>query len=452
MKKLNLTMLSAACLSIILWGCGNTVAPVENDGNVNITAEVTSSENTDPAAESTSQESSGADENTTQAGTESKTEDSSATGTTGDNSNIDKNTDNEDHDDDEIVLPQSAEELMAGMSLREKVCQMFIVTPEQLTGYGCVTYADSTVRQSFMDMPVGGVILFAQNLTSQDQTAQLIADFQSYSQESCGVGIFTAVDEEGGTVARAAQKLGTTSFYNMEYYGSLNDTDLAYDVGSTIGSDLSGLGFNVDFAPVADVNLNSGNELGSRIFSSDPYVVSDMTAAVVRGLQDQGVCATLKHFPGLGAADGNTHYDNYVHIYRTLDELREAEFVAFSGGIEAGADFVMVGHQKVSGVGDDLPADLSYTVVTTLLREELGFQGLAVTDAQQMNTIAGVYGSGDAAVRSVEAGIDIILMPADLWSAVDAICTAVEDGRISEERIDESVARILMRKAELGLI
>lgn len=438
-------LLSAVGMSLLLCGCGGTVSPVDRSS-------VALNDATENSEISTEGETAVPDSSAyagTSAPEMSVTTAEKSTAAASEEETTEPETSSAAEDE---TISSSVEELMNDMTLREKVCQMFIVTPEQLTGYGCVTYADSTVQQSFMDIPVGGVILFAQNLTYQEQTSQLIASCQDYARESCGAGLFVAVDEEGGTVARAAQKLGTTSFSNMEYYGSMNDPQLAYDVGSTIGSDIGGLGFNVDFAPVADVNINSGNELGSRIFSSDPYVVSEMTANVVRGLQDQGVCATLKHFPGLGAADGNTHYDNYVHIYRTLDEMRESEFVAFSGGIEAGADFVMVGHQKVSGIGDDLPADLSYTVVTTLLREELGFQGIAVTDAQQMNTIAGVYGSGDAAVRSVEAGIDIILMPADLRSAVDALCSAVEDGRITEERIDESVVRILNQKAELGLL
>lgn len=442
MENLKRMFLAAAGMSLMLWGCGKNV-PTAEHGEIIANEEITDTENTTSGL-------SGEEADKSAASASAATEESTGN-TIAEVTSVPETTGVPEEDQVKEISPV-VEDLMTNMTLREKVCQMFIVTPEQLTGYGCVTYADDVVQQSFAEIPVGGIILFAQNLSYQDQTSQLIASCQEYARESCGAGIFVAVDEEGGTVARAAQKLGTTSFSNMEYYGSLNDPQLAYEVGSTIGSDLCGLGFNVDFAPVADVNLNSGNELGSRIFSSDPYVVSLMTANVVNGLQDQGVCATLKHFPGLGAADGNTHYDNYVHIYRTLDELREAEFVAFSGGIEAGADFVMVGHQKVSGVGDDLPADLSYTVVTTLLREELGFQGIAVTDAQQMNTIAGVYGSGDAAVRSVEAGIDIILMPADLGSAVDALCSAVQEGRITEERIDESVARILNLKAELGLL
>lgn len=439
-------MASAAGISFILCGCGKNVPPADKDGAVTV------EQTTDGTSPSTEAEisTSAADEASSAGETEQASETPAREETSSETTEAEDEPETTTLPEDETI--SSVEEFMEDMTLREKVCQMFIVTPEQLTGYGCVTYADGVVQQSFMETPVGGVILFAQNLTYQEQTSQLIASCQDYSMESCGAGLFFAVDEEGGTVSRAAYKLGTTSFSDMAYYGSLNDPEQAYDIGSTIGSDLSGLGFNVDFAPVADVNLNPANELGSRIFSSDPEIVSSMTAGVVRGLQDQGVCATLKHFPGLGAAGGNTHYDNYVHIYRTVDELREAEFVAFSGGIEAGADFVMVGHQKVSGIGDDLPADLSYTVVTTLLREELGFDGIAVTDAQQMNTIAGVYGSGDAAVRSIEAGIDIILMPADLGAAVDAVCYAVETGRLTEERIDESVVRILSQKEELGLL
>ncbi len=442
MNNLKRMILSAAGISILFCGCGNDVERADNGESAVVESTTVSTEASE--AESTSSDS-------TDAASEEITELPSA-------SQEESTEGTSEHED--VTSPQESDDgtslsvkaVMEEMSLREKVCQMFIVTPEQLTGYGCVTYGDSVVQRSFMDIPVGGIILFAQNLEYQEQTSQLISACQDYAEESCGIGLFVSVDEEGGTVARAAQKLGTTSFSDMSYYGVQNDPEQAYNIGSTIGRDLSAIGFNVDFAPVADVNLNSGNELGNRIFSSDPEIVSDMTANVVMGLQDQGVCATLKHFPGLGAADGNTHYDNSVYIYRTLDELREAEFVAFSGGIEAGADFVMVGHQKISGVGDDLPSDLSYTVVTTLLREELGFEGIAVTDAQQMNTIAGVYGSGEAAVRSVEAGIDIILMPADIRSAVDAVCYAVEEGRLTEERIDESVFRILYQKAELGIL
>ncbi|MCM1315017.1 MAG: glycoside hydrolase family 3 protein [Prevotella sp.] len=347
--------------------------------------------------------------------------------------------------------PDNPQELLEQMSLEEKVYQMFMVKPEQITGIYPTTASGETTKNAIAEYPVGGIIYFADNLVSVPQTQSMLENVQQYAKDSSGVGIFTAIDEEGGTVARAAQKLGTTSFWNMQYYGDRNDTDEGYSIGYTIGSDLKHLGFNVDFAPVADVNINENNELGNRIFSSDPSIVANMATAVANGLQDAGVSATLKHFPGLGAEDGNTHNDSFVVIDRTVDELRESEFVPFRAGIENGVDFIMVSHQIVTGFGDDLPADLSYTAVTEYLREELGFDGIAITDAQQMNTISTVYSSGDAAVMSIQAGIDIILMPENLQEAVDSVCDAVENGSISEERIDESVSRILNKKYELGL-
>ena len=342
--------------------------------------------------------------------------------------------------------------VLDGLTLEQKVCQMFMVTPEALTGISPMTEVGNVTKKAMADYPVGGIIYFAKNMTSQEQMKKMISTTQGYAEEACGIGLFTAVDEEGGEVARCAQKLGTTRFESMAHYGVLNDSKTAYNIGSTIGKDLKGLGFNVDFAPVADVNICSANELGSRIFSDDPKIVANMASGVVKGLQDEGVCATLKHFPGLGAEDGNTHTNSTVVIDRTVDELRKTEFIPFKDGIDAGADFVLVGHQIVTGFGDDLPCDLSYKAVTEMLRTELGFRGIAVTDSQQMNTISKVYTSGEAAKLSIKAGIDIILMPVDYRAAVDEVCKAVRSGEISEKRIDESVMRILRMKSELGLL
>ena len=173
---------------------------------------------------------------------------------------------------------------------------------------------------------------------------------------------------------------------------------------------------------------------------------------VVSGLQGMGVSATLKQFPGLGAGDGNTHYDDFVLIDRSFSELSSEEFVAFQAGIDAGADFVMVGHQITTAAGDQLPSDLSYTVVTTWLKETLGFTGIAITDAQNMASITENYSPASAAVQAVSAGVDMILMPLDLSNAVNGICEAVEAGTITEERIDESVRKILTQKSEMGLL
>ena len=343
-------------------------------------------------------------------------------------------------------------EVLNNMTLKQKVCQMFMVTPEAITGISPMTEVGNGTKNAMNDYPVGGIIYFSQNLSSRNQIKTMISNTQGFSREACGVGLFIGVDEEGGKVARCAQNLGTTAFKPMEQYGKENNYKTAYDIGATLAKDLSSLGFNVDFAPVADVNIDSGNELGDRIFSSDPNVVANMVSGVSKGLQDNGVSATLKHFPGLGAENGNTHTNSTVIIDRTLEQLRNTEFVPFKKGIDSGTDFIMVGHQSVTSFGDELPCDLSYKAVTEMLRGELGFDGIAITDAHQMNTISKVYTSGEAAKLSIKAGMDIILMPVDYRAAVDEVCRAVESGEIPESRIDESVMRILKRKDRLGLL
>lgn len=332
------------------------------------------------------------------------------------------------------------------MTLKERVYQMFFVNPEQVAGgYPVLTPIDLTVK------PVGGILYMGANLESVSQTRNMLTKTQENALKS-GVGVFLAVDEEGGLVARCASKLGTTAFKGMAVYGARNDSAEAFNIGKTIGADLKSLGFNVDFAPVADVDICPYNELGNRIFSSDPNVVANMVSNVVRGLNSSGVAATLKHFPGLGAENGNTHTASAIVIDRTLEQLRTEEFVPFKAGINAGAEFVMVGHQQVTAFGDNLPADLSYKAVTEMLRGELGFNGIAITDSQAMNTISNLYYSRTAAVLSVKAGIDMILMPQDLDDAVSGVHNALLSGDITEQRINESVTRILTLKQKMGLL
>lgn len=348
------------------------------------------------------------------------------------------------------AVKSEAEIHLEKMSLHEKICQMFIVVPEAISGYDNVTYIYDDFYSSYSEYPVGGIIFFSKNITDSEQLSAMVSDIQNNAL-NYGTGAFIAVDEEGGTVARINSSIGAESVYDMNYYGSINDWETAYSVGETIGSYLAEYGFNLDFAPVADVNISPYNELGSRIFSTDPQVVADMSGAVVDGLQSQGICSTLKHFPGLGAGNSNTHY-NSVWIDRTYEQLQEVEFPAFKGGIEAGSDFVMVGHQITTASGDNLPGDLSHIVVTEWLRNELGFSGITITDSHSMGAVTGVYTSGEASVLAIEAGIDIILMPNSLADAVAGVEQAVESGRLTEDRIDESVLRILEKKHEIGLI
>ena len=339
------------------------------------------------------------------------------------------------------------------MELHEKVCQMFIAVPEKTTYYyDTLTYVDDYYKKCYEEYPIGGYIYFDANIVYDQQLRDLLGKSQEMAAEyNNGIGLFQTVDEEGGSVTRVQKMLWKTPVENMSYYGKLNDYSTTYEAGRTIGGYLADYGFNVNFAPVADVRVSETNELGTRIFSNDPLVVADMCTAIIRGLKSQKIASTLKHFPGLGAGDGNTHYDT-VEIDRTLEDLEITEFPAFRGGIEAGADFVMVGHQVMKASGENLPADMSPVVVTDWLREKLGFEGVIISDSQSMGAITNTYTSEEAAIMSIKAGVDVILMPNDLRAAVEGVKAAVESGELTEERIDESVIRILEKKKEMGLL
>lgn len=349
-------------------------------------------------------------------------------------------------------MSPKVERTLRKMSLHEKVCQMFIAVPEKTTYYyDSLTYVDDWFKNCYTEYPIGGFIYFEANISYDQQLRDLLSQSQEMALDNNGIGLFQTVDEEGGAITRVQKMLWTTPVENMSHYGKLNDYSTTYEAGRTIGGYLADYGFNVNFAPVADVNLSETNELGNRIFSSDPIVVSDMCTAMIKGLKSQKIATTLKHFPGLGAGTGDTHY-NTVEIDRTLEQLELAEFPAFYGGIAAGTDFVMVGHQITTASGDNLPGDLSPVVVNEWLREKLDYEGIVITDSQAMGAIANTYTSDEAAIMSIKAGVDVILMPYDLRAAVDGVEAAVKSGEITEERIDESVIRILEKKKEMGLL
>ncbi len=350
----------------------------------------------------------------------------------------------------EEAIKAQAQEILDSMTLTEQVYQMFIVTPETLTGVSTATRAGATTQAALQSHPVGGLVYFAANIITPEQCTTMISNTQSYSK----IGLFIAVDEEGGRVARIGKNsaMGATTFPSMSDIGNTGDVSKAYEVGSTIGTEIAQFGFNLDFAPVADVNSNPNNTvIGDRAFGSDPEAVAEMVAAAVQGFRDSGMLCTLKHFPGHGDTATDSHY-GYTEVQKTLQELRSVEFLPFQAGIDAGADFVMMGHISVPEVtGDDTPASLSATMVG-ILRDELNFQGLIITDSTVMNAITDRYSAGEAAVLAVQAGVDVILEPSSLTGAVQGILSAVEDGTISEERIQESVLKILETKIENGII
>ncbi|MDD6024756.1 MAG: glycoside hydrolase family 3 protein [Oscillospiraceae bacterium] len=351
---------------------------------------------------------------------------------------------------DEAAL--RAKGMLSSMTLQEKICQMLFVTPEALTGYSTVTQTGTTTMNAYSKWPVGGIVYFSQNLRSTDQTTQMIATLQSYAQETTGRGLFIGVDEEGGSVARAADSLGTTAFDDMADYGAAGDTQAVYDIGATQAAELTALGFNVNFSPVADVLTNSSNTVvAQRSFGSDPQLVSDMVTQVVKGLTDGGMLCAPKHFPGHGSTGGDTH-NGFTSSERTLDELEACDLLPFQAAIDAGAPMIMVGHMTMVNIDEDNPASLSGTIVTGILRDQLNYDGIIITDAMNMGAIANEFTNAEAAVKAVSAGCDMLLCVSNISSVVSAITDAVENGTITESSIDESVTRILAAKIRYGII
>ena len=337
-----------------------------------------------------------------------------------------------------------AEELLAGMSLREKLCQLMIVRPEVLTGESPVTAAGETTRLALEQYPVGGLIYSVDNLVTQEQTREMIENTQSYSK----IPLIISADEEGGNVGRLMYKLGTTFIHSMYSYKDMGE-DTAYQNALTIGTDMVSCLFNTDFAPVADVWTNPANTvIGDRAYSDEFGQASELVAAAVRGFTESGVICCVKHFPGHGDTSTDTHEGAAV-VDKSLEELRAGEFLPFEAGIEAGVDMVMVGHITVTAV-DDEPATISHEVITGLLREELGWDGVVVTDSLDMGALAG-YEIGEVCVKYLEAGGDIMLGIPDLAAALTALETAVTEGRLTEQQIDESALRVLMLKLSHGI-
>lgn len=357
--------------------------------------------------------------------------------------------------DDETVV-RTTKDVLGKMSLREKVGQLFIVRPEALAENSNAETAPATDRvddaviSRIEEYPVGGIALFSRNITSAEQLPMFISDLQSSSKYP----LFIAVDEEGGRVARIANSdfFNVASYKSMEDIGKSGDASKAEEVGRQIGLYLKELGFNLDFAPVADTNTNPQNiVIGDRSYGSDPALVACMVSAQLDGMHDSGIMGTLKHFPGHGDTKDDTH-SGYVSIEKTWDELKECELVPFITALPK-ADMVMVSHiTAVNVTSDQLPTSMSETMITGKLRNELGYDGVIITDAMAMGAVADNYTSAEAAVTAVKAGVDIVLMPQNLDEAFNGVMNAVTDGEISMARLDESVMRILKLKARYKLI
>lgn len=345
-------------------------------------------------------------------------------------------------------VEKQAEELLAAMSLEQKVAQMFIVTPESLTDGANVTTADGAMRAGMELYPVGGLVYFSKNLTDAGQTMEMLRCTQEFSLEIQGLPLFLCVDEEGGTVARIGNNKGF-DVPKVGPMGNITSEREAHEAGSKVGGYLRELGFNLDFAPDADVLTNAKNTvIGNRSFGSDAQIVLQYARAYSDGLHENGILSTFKHFPGHGATESDTH-EGFAYTDKTYEELLQAELVPFAGAGQSGVDCVMVSHIAVPNVtGDNVPCTLSYRMTGEILRVDLGYEGIIVTDAMNMGAVTKNYSSDEAAVAAVKAGVDMILMPEDFRLAVQGVRNAVQSGEISEKRIDESVRRII--KVKLG--
>ena len=347
--------------------------------------------------------------------------------------------------------------LLQGMTLREKVGQMFMVRPDALEGrFGPAELEDNSIvgstevteemRAVYAAYPCGGFALFRKNILSPEQLTAFTEGLHSLGAYRPMLGI----DEEGGNIARIANHpagFQVPKFPTMNTIAQSGDETRAYAVGQGIGAYLAQYGLDIDFAPVADVNTNPKNTvIGSRAFGNDPARAAGMVRQVIQGLHENGIASCIKHFPGHGDTATDTH-TGYAETLKTWEEISACEMIPFRAGIEAGTDFVMTAHIAAPNVtGSSEPATMSYTLLTEKLRGELGFEGLIITDALSMGAILEKYTSSQACVQCILAGADILLMPYEYFEAFDGVVQAVEEGIIPESRIDESVYRILTFK------
>ncbi len=360
--------------------------------------------------------------------------------------------DDEANSDETNSQKDEVEAQLSKMTLREKVGQMFFVRMETLdTTIHWNAYADlqenpilevnKTMRDVNANYPVGGLILYAWNIENEAQLSTLISQIRSLNGNP-----LLCIDEEGGRVARIANNpnFNVKKYESMSAIGATGDARNAYECGNTIGTYLKHYGFDIDFAPVADVNTNPENIIiGARAFSDNPEVAAPMVTNYLQGLKDAGVTGCIKHFPGHGDTKTDTHF-GYASTQKTWAEMMDCEMVTFKAGIQWGCQLIMTAHIGAPKVtGTDVPSTMSSVILQDKLRGELGYQNIVITDGMEMGAITQQFSSAEAAVGSIQAGVDIVLGPKNLVEAFDAVIAAVNNGTISEERINQSVRRIL---------
>ena len=350
--------------------------------------------------------------------------------------------------EENVIIYDKIEFILENMSIDEKVGQMFFhAFRRDNTGKG-ITKINQDIKDIINNYNIGGVILFSENIESEQQVKNYINDLQAASS----LPLFISIDEEGGRVLRTGA-LDVPEIESALSIGNTGDPQNAYNAAKIIANYLSPLGFNMNFAPVADVFTNPANTvIGDRAFARESSQTAEMVKYFTRGLLDNSVLPTLKHFPGHGDTFADSHFGSAV-TYKMLSELLDCEFIPFQAGINAGAPFVMTGHINTPNItGNNEPALFSSYILQDILRDMLGFDGIIITDALDMGAVTKYYSPAETAVKAVLAGVDILLMAANLEQAYTGMIQAVESGIITEARIDQSVKRILTVKYEAGII
>lgn len=348
-------------------------------------------------------------------------------------------TDAVNQEDAEAVLEDMVASQIAGMSIEQKVAALFFVTPEQLLGIETpVTEVGSSVSEKLNQYPVGGIVLKEGNITSAEGLSEMVSNLQVFTQNSLFIGISDEGGEDSPFITSGISENVIAS--QKEIAESLGNTG-AYSAGISLGSELKQFGFNVDFAPLADVSLKDGSIAEQKGFGKDAATNAELARNVVKGLTDQSIFAGVKYFPGYGDAtqEGN---GGQIISQRTRDDLKE-EYAPYQEAIDAGAKFLMISHVSLPKIrGDKRPVSLSPEIITDIVRDEWGYDGIVITDYMDKSCIYQKYTYAEAAVGAIEAGADMILSTKNFAKSYNGILDAVKKGQLTEERIDQSLTRI----------
>ena len=343
------------------------------------------------------------------------------------------------------VTPSNTQTLLSSMTIEEKVGQLFICAYRKDSLEKNMYVLNDELRMEINKYKLGGLILFSENIQNEQQLRKLIVDVNSANKN---IPMYISVDAEGGLVDRLAKSLIVTALPYISKLGETNDTDLSYKYGKIIGRRLSSLGFNLNFAPVCD--LDNSAAIKYRSFGTDPVMVGKMAQSYIKGLQEYNIGSTIKHFPGLGSSVGDTHND-VSRSNITLDELEKNDFIPFQYGINSGSNIIMINHVEYDRLSDiKLPASLN-TDIYKILRNKLNFNGIIITDGLEMGAITKQNINTTPAYAAFIAGADMLLLPENIEKSYNEIVNAVNKGTISMQRLNDSVERILDYKYKLGL-